>query len=316
MKHILVTGSIAYDQLLSYDGSFLDAIDPQQLQTLSVSFVTPRFVRHHGGTGANIAWNLKLLNQSPLLVGTVGADGGEYLSILKERGIETRHIQTIADRATSTAILATDSGERQIVFFHPGADGHGSWQENLAAERKDIAMAVISPRDVQKMMAGVDWCAENAVPYIFDPGQQVMGFGRDEVMRAVRRSRAVICNEYEWQLLSERTGLSETSILESTPLLIVTRGEKGVYIHDQEGRLEIPACTPDQVVNPTGAGDALRAGFLAGMAAGWDLLQCGRLGAAMGSFVVEQEGTLLSHLDLEGVRARVEKNYGEKMPTF
>lgn len=314
MSKILVTGSVAYDQLLSYDGSFLDAIDPHRLEDLSMAFVTPRLVRHHGGTGANIAWNLKFLKQSPLLVSTVGGDGDPYLKILLERGIEVGHIETVPDCATATAILATDSSERQIIFYHPGADAQGQWPKNLDA--KDISIAIISPRDVRIMMTAIEWCARTKTPYIFDPGQNVIAFGRDELLRGIRGARALICNAYEWQLIAERTGLSEETFLEHTPLLIVTHGDKGVHIHDQEGVIEIDACKPDKVVNPTGAGDALRAGVLAGLANGWELKHCGRLGAAMGSFAVEQEGTLLEHLDREGVWARARKNYGEELPAL
>ena len=314
MSKILVTGSIAYDQLLAYDGSFLEAIDPHQLQTLSMAFVTPRFAKHHGGTGANCAWNLRLLGQSPVLVSTVGGDGAEYVSLLQKRGIAIDHIETLAQYATPTAILATDVAERHIIFFHPGADAHGTWPKELSKE--GIAIAIVSPRDVRMMQAAIEWCVTQKIPYMFDPGQQTLSFGRDELLRGIRRSRALICNEYEWQLIAERTGLSERTILEHTPLLIVTRGEKGLHMHDQEGVIDIPACTPRKFINPTGAGDALRAGMLTGMAAGWDLKHCGRLGAAMGSFAVEQEGTLLDHLDAEGVMARAEKTYGEKLPTL
>ncbi len=310
---ILVTGSIAYDLLLHYEGSFPDSIDPQSLQSLSLAFVTPRFARHHGGTGANIAWNLKLLNQDPLLAGTVGNDGGAYLALLKERGIGTEYVQQVASHVTSTAIVATDNQEHQITFYHPGADAHGTWPD-LADRREELVCAIVSPRDAQAMEQAMQWCETYKLPYIFDPGQQVQSFGDQELMRAIQSSAGVITNAYEWSLLSARTSLSTDAILEHVPFLVITYGEQGLTIFTKKSPIVIPPCKPDRVVNPTGAGDALRAGFLTGLGAGWDLAQCGRLGASLASFVVEQEGTLLDHLDMNDVLSRAEVAYGEMLP--
>lgn len=314
MPKILVTGSIAYDLLLTYDGSFADAIDPAHLNELSLSFVTPRFARHHGGIGANIAWNLQLIGQEPVLVSTVGNDGGEYLALLQERGVPVTYIQKIAEHATATAIIATDSKERQITFYHPGADAHGAWPGALADERDDITFAIIGPRDACLMSEGAAWCEEYAVPYLFDPGQQVLAFGEDELQRCIRGSRGVICNAYEWQLLSERTGLSSDSLLQETHLLVITHGEEGLSLYTTKEKIVLPACKADRVLDPTGAGDALRAGILTGLAHKWKLRQCGQLGAALASFVVEREGTLLDSLDRDEVWNRAEVTYGERLP--
>ncbi len=313
---ILVTGSIAYDLLLTYDGSFSDAIDPAHLDELSMAFVTPRFAKHHGGTAANIAWNLRFLNQMPLVVGTVGHDGGPYLSLLEERGIPVQRIETLREHATSTAIIGTDSRERQITFYHPGADAAGQWPEELDEDREDIAFAVVGPRDAKMMINAVDWCQKFRIPFLFDPGQQVMAFGEDDLLKAIRASRGVIANAYEWQLLSQRTGFSANAILKETHMLIITQAEDGLTIYSPKEEIVIPACRPDRVVNPTGAGDALRAGFLTGLAAGWDLRQCGQLGASMASFVVEQEGTLIGNLDAQDVFSRAQLTYGDVLPAL
>src|SRR3989344_4239911 len=204
---ILVTGSKAYDVLLGYDGSFADAIDPTALNRLSVSFFSPHFARHHGGTGANIAWNLKLLGGDPLLVSTVGSDGGEYLALLEERGVSTKFLEKREDSVTATAIIGTDTSERQIAFFHPGADAKGVWP-NLQDHREDIAHAIISPRNPILMMEGAHWCEKYKVPFLFDPGQLIIGLSADELMFGVRSGAGVIANEYEWGLLSEKLRLS------------------------------------------------------------------------------------------------------------
>lgn len=309
MKKILITGSIAYDVLLSYEGSFADAIDPKNMQNLSLSFFSPRFARHHGGTAANIAWNLKLLGGEPLVVGTVGSDGGAYRALLAERGISVGYIQELADHVTATAIIGTDRDERQIAFFHPGADAHGAWPD-LAEERDDLAYAIVSARDTQQMTAGIAWCARVKVPVFFDPGQQIIAFSPDELRRCARMSAGVIVNDYEWSLFREALKLNEETALALIPLAIITHGEKGVTVLRKEGRIDLPACTPERVLDPTGAGDAFRGGFLTGLLRGWDMADACKLGAAMGSKVIEQEGALMNAIDFDELQERMGRAYG------
>ncbi len=313
MSRVLVVGSTAYDLLLSSDGSFADGISAQDIDTLSVAFLAQRFARHHGGTGANIAWNLNLLGGQPLLVSTVGNDGGEYLALLKERGVDVKYIEQLEEHATATAIVSTDSAERQITFFHPGADQHGSWPD-LSQERDDISYAIISPRDIKLMLESIEWCKKFSVPYIFDPGQQILSFGSDELHRAVKGSAGVVLNEYEWSLFSKVLNCTEENIQSHTPLLVITRGEHGVTYFNADGARNVASCKPDQIINPTGAGDAFRAGLLTGLSSGWDILDCVRLGASMGSFAVESEGTLMDQLDVEQVWLRADMAYRESLP--
>ncbi len=314
MPKILVTGSIAYDVLLQYDGSFKDALKGSDLEKLSVSFFSPHYARHHGGTAANIAWNLRLLQQEPMLVGTVGKDGGEYLALLEERGVLCDRVETLEKHVTATAIIGTDSAERQIAFFHPGADAHGSWPD-LSDDREDIAWAIVGARNAELIMEAGRWLARARLPWIFDPAQQIIGLGETDLVTGIKTSSCVIANAYEWSLLSEKTGMSVEDVLKMNPLLIVTQGEDGMIIHSRkEGAIELAACKPDNVVNPTGAGDSLRAGLLTGLSKGWTLKQCGMLGASLASFVVEQEGTLIDFLDINDVMGRAETTYGETLP--
>lgn len=315
MRKILVSGGITYDLLLSYDGSFAEAIQAAGVEHLSVSFFSPRFARHHGGTGANIAWNLRLLNQTPLLAGVVGYDGGEFVALLQERGIGVDRIAMLPDHATSTAIIGTDSAERQIAFFHPGAEAHGEWPD-LAEDRDDCAVGIVSPRDMRLMMQSARWCQTYAVPYLFDPGQQIIRLHPDELKAGMRGSTGVIVNDYEWSLLSQRIGLDAEGVLREAPMLVVTQGEAGLTIYTRGETIVLHGCPAEKVMNPTGAGDALRAGFLTGMSAGWTPRQCGMLGASMGSFVVEYEGTLLDALDINDVLGRAETAYGEALPAL
>ena len=313
MKKILVTGSAAYDFLLSHEGSFADGIASQQLSSLSVAFLAQHMVRHHGGTGANIAWNLNLLEEQPMLITTVGKDGGEYRTLLEERGLDVSYVEKKEEAMTATAIVATDSEERQITFFHPGADQHGTWPE-LQEGHEELACGIVSPRDVQLMIRAAEWCSKSGTPYYFDPGQQLLALSSDELSRLVRGSAGVIVNEYEWGLLQERIRCTEENILMQTPLLIVTRGEHGTTFFDADGARNIAPCPAQHVVNPTGAGDAFRAGFLAGVRRGWNTVDCVRLGSALGSFAVEEAGTLLDSLDREQLWLRAERAYREKLP--
>jgi adenosine kinase len=309
----LVHGSIAYDLLLSSDGSFVDALDPKALDRLSVSYVMPHFKRHHGGTGANIAWNLALLGHAPLLVGAVGPDGGPYLTLLQEKGVDTRYVERLRDCSTATAIIATDDEEHQITFFHPGADAKGVLPE-LSDERDDLAYAIVSPRDSVLMLQAVAQCRELRIPYLFDPGQQSHAFTRDEFRRALTGSSGLVVNEYEWELAASRLAWEKKDVLAACGLLVVTLGDKGMVLMTPQEEVTVRACKPDRIVNPTGAGDSARAGLLLGLASGWSLRDTGRLAAILGSFVVEREGTLLETLDRATIQERAMENYGEELP--
>lgn len=314
MKQILVTGSIAYDVLLQHDGSFTDAIKSDNLEELSVSFFSPHFARHHGGTAANVAWNLRLLNQETMIVGTVGNDGGEYLRILEERKISTDHIEQLKDHVTATAIIGTDTGERQIAFFHPGADAHGTWPD-LSDEREDIAYGHVGAHNTALMMAAAKAMQSMKIPWMFDPGQAVIRMEKADLLSAVKGSDCVVVNAFEWSSLSQKLGTSVDAFLKLNPLLIVTQGEEGLTIHSRkDGTKVLRACKPEKLVNPTGAGDAMRAGILTGLSGGWTVEQSAQLGASIASFVVEQEGTLLDSLDLNEILGRAEVTYGEVLP--
>lgn len=316
MKKILVTGSVAYDLLLGFDGSFADAIKGNDLSQLSVSFFSPRFARHHGGTGANISWHVKLLGGEPLLVATVGEDGSPYLALLRERGIATDHIEQISGQATAFCVINSDSGERQISFFHPGADAHGHWPD-LSDDREDIAWAIVSARNPMLMLEGVAKSAALKLPVLFDVGQQSAILGADDLRRAIRQSNGIIVNAFEWEMLRQRLQCTVRDLLDTPEkFLIVTRGGDGVILYHKDGETILPACTPDKVVNPTGAGDVFRAGLLIGLSQGWDLTAAARHGAAAASFVVEQEGTLLDSIDTDEMSERVRRAFGAELPAL
>ena len=313
-SNILVTGSTAYDLLLSYDGHFVDALTEEAKESLSAVYLTSGLKRVYGGTGTNIAWGLKLLGADPVLVSTVGSDGQDYLDRLSGYGISTQHIDQVEDDVTSTAIIGSDTQEHQVGFFHAGADCKGVWPGLDAAT---ISYAIISPRDERLMMEGIAWCKEHEVPYFFDPGQRMTSFGDDDLCRAIDGSEGVFVNEYEWSLLSDRLDISEEEhMLEHTNLLIVTRGEDAVSLFSKDGTEHVGSCPVSVVVNPTGAGDAFRAGFLTGLNAGWSQVQSAQLGAAMGAHVVEIAETQLEGVSREDVWKRAESVYGKVLPNL
>lgn len=308
-RTILVTGSLTYDLLFAYDGSFRDGFHRADPGRLSLCFVTQNHARAHGGTGANIAWNLRLLCEEPLLVGTVGHDGESYCRMLRERGISTRCIEVVPGHATSTAVISTDSGERQITFFHPGADAHGSWPASQL-DPSAVSCAIAAPRDVRLTMEALTWCRDRGVPCVFDPGQNILCFTADDLWRALRMCAGLIVNASEWEILASRLASSLPEVLAVAPWVIITRGAEGCSVHTRKDSLTLPACSVATVVDPTGAGDAFRAGLLRGISRGWALSDGCKLGAALAAKVVEQQGGLLPACDLDEVFRTVRAVYG------
>lgn len=313
MPKFLVAGSVAFDVLLSYDGSFADGIDTDKLDALSVGYVTSNLERHHGGTAANIAWNFALLKQDVVINASVGHDGEDYVTRLSNQGIDTSFIQTREMHVTPTAIIGTDSAERQITFFHPGADGETEVPD-LSALKDDLSRVLISPHSAVAMEQTALACQEHGIPYIFDPGQQSLQFGRDELRRIVHGSNAVIANAYEWSLLRDQLEWTADEVMQFTGMLIVTHGEHGLNIQTQEESVQVNAVPAKKLVNPTGAGDALRAGLVTGLGHGWEIRDAARLGAALASFCVESDGPQMESVTLNDVYARAEEVYGEELP--
>lgn len=313
-KKILVTGTVAYDHLLSYDATFLENLrNIATLEILSVSFYTHHYAKRLGGTGANMAWNIKLLKRDPLLVSSVGSDGGEYLDVLKTNGIDTRFISVHDNDLTATGMCCTDTRQHQIWFFHRGADTLGQWPD-LSAERANIAYAIVGQRHCPAMMDAARWCAANAVPMLFDPGQEIRSLSQEELEEAVNAATGIITNEFEWGLLADRLHCTPEELSQKVDYVIVTEAERGHSIYSGGTKESFGRCDCTVFANPTGAGDSFRAGLLAGLTSGWDLPTSTKLGAALASFVVQEDGARLDTIDLAAVYDRARIAYGHTLP--
>ena len=303
MNKILVTGSIAYDLLLNYDGSFAENIQGADMENLGLAFVTSRFARHHGGTAANIARGIAQLGGQSVSVGSVGKDGDEYIQLLQNEGIDVSHIHQTQEDVCSTAILGTDSNEKQIIFYHPGADAYGDWPD---IDPKDIAYGIASPREERFMFDCLRYCKQNAIPAFFDPGQRIFSMTDDDFRRGIDLATGMIANAFEWSVICSRLHVSIDDVLQDLDTVLVTKADAGVSIYTKEGETVVPACTAGRVVNPTGAGDAFRAGLLTALVEGKNMEAAARVGTAMGSLCVEYEQPTIQDFTKERLAGRMQ----------
>lgn len=307
----LICGSIAYDTLMSNPESFSDAILPDQLDKINVCFLVPEMKREFGGTGGNIAYNLKLLGDDPVLMATIGLDGAPYLEHFSKLGISTRYIRTINQAYTAQCFATSDRNNNQIMSFHPGAMGFSHENRIADARQENIRLAIVAPDGKDGMIQHAEDCAAQGIPFIFDPGQGLMMFNRDELRHFIDIAAYVIVNDYESEVLSKNSGLSTGEIASQVDAYITTLGEKGARIYLNNGEsIDIPSIPVSQAVDPTGCGDAFRAGLIYGMTHGFDWKTSGCLGSLMGGIKIEQMGAQNHHPSTAEIEARFEKAFG------
>jgi adenosine kinase len=286
---MLVCGSIAYDTIMVFRDQFKSRILPEQVHILNVSFLVPEMRREFGGCAGNIAYSLKLLGDDPLIMATVGDDDASpYLDRLDRLGLSRALVKRVEGSYTAQAFIITDLDGNQINAFHPGA--MNSSHHNRVADAPDVTLAIIAPDGREGMLHHAEDLAAAKIPFIFDPGQQLPMFSGDEVLRFLDLARYACFNDYEAKLACERTGRSVDELAERLEALIVTRGAEGSRIYADGRHIDIP-CVPSQaVIDPTGCGDAYRAGLLHGIARNWPWERTGRLAAVMGSIKVASRG--------------------------
>ena len=284
----LICGSLAFDTIMSFGGRFSEALLADQLHKINVAFLVPGIRREFGGCAGNIAYNLKLLNGDPLIMATIGQDSAPYIDRLDKLGISRRCIKLIDSSYTAQAFITTDIDSNQITAFHPGAMAM-SHQIKIADAGK-VSIAIIAPDGRDGMIEHARDCAAANIPFIFDPGQGLPMFNGEELTHFIELATYVAVNDYEAELLTERTGLSLQQISERVSALIVTRGEQGAEIFTSDGRLDVPVVKVADIVDPTGCGDAFRAGMLFGLTRGMDWMTIGRLSSLMGAIKIASQG--------------------------
>jgi len=307
----LICGSLAFDKIMQYHGRFAETLLADQLHRVNVSFLVPTLRTEYGGCAANIAYNLKLLGGDPLIMATLGQDGADYLARLRNFGIETRAIKTIADAYTAQCFVTADQDNNQINAFHPGAMQFS--HENKVADQGDLRVAIIAPDGRDGMLQHARDCAAEKVPFMFDPGQQLPMFNGEELLTFIEQATYLAANDYEFEMVMDRTGLSLEQIAARLDALVVTRGEKGSEIYAGGERYDIPAVTAAAVVDPTGCGDAYRAGLLYGIAQGYDWNTTGRLASLLGSIKIAHQGGQNHSFSPQEIADKFESAFGYRL---
>ena len=284
----LICGSLAFDTIMVFQDQFKNHILPDQIHKLSVAFYVPEMRREFGGTAGNIAYNMQLLEGKPLIMATVGEDFSTYTKWLEQNNLITTHIKHIANSFTAQAFITTDLDDNQITAFHPGAmvESHQNSVNNAA----NISLAIIAPDGRDGMFQHAKECFDVGIPFLFDPGQGLPMFNGEELLHFIEMATYLAVNDYESQVIQDKTGLNLEQLASKVEALIVTLGGQGSHIYADGQRFEIPCVKADKIVDPTGCGDAYRAGLLYGIANGWDWPTCGRLASTMGAIKIASRG--------------------------
>ncbi len=294
---VLICGSMAYDNIMVFPGRFKEHILPDQLHILNVAFLVPEIRKEFGGCAGNIAYNLHLLGEQPTIMATVGDDFPIYADRLRANSLDQGRISTITGSLTAQAFITTDLDDNQITAFHPGAMDYS--HQNTVPTDIGIKIGMVSPDGRQGMIEHAQQFADAGIPFIFDPGQGLPMFDGDDLKRFIDQATWVAVNDYEGQLLQERTGWSLENIAKHVDALIVTRGGAGSTIFADGQELEIPVVKPEEIIDPTGCGDAYRAGLVFGISRGLPWKDTGRLASLIGARKIAHRGTQNHVMSLE-----------------
>ncbi len=307
----LICGSFAYDTIMVFQDQFKNHILPDKVHILNVAFYVPEMRREFGGCAGNIAYNLKLLGGDPVPMGTVGSDFGPYAEWMDYQGIPRSHVLAVENSYTAQAFITTDMDDNQITAFHPGA--MDASHLNRVTDAPEVTLGIVSPDGRQGMLEHAAQFAEAGIPFIFDPGQGLPMFGGEELKRFIAQATWVCVNDYESQLLQERTGLSPHEIAERVEALIVTLGGDGAHIYTDRQRIDIPAAPASVMNDPTGCGDAFRAGLLYGLMNDLDWQTVGRISALMGAIKIEHHGTQNHSFSADEFRERYRASFSDEL---
>ncbi|MBI4035638.1 carbohydrate kinase family protein [Candidatus Daviesbacteria bacterium] len=307
---ITVTGSLAFDHIMDYPGRFSEHIMPDKIHQINLSFLVNTLSKQKGGTAGNIAYNLALLKIPVGVIGAVGVDFLEYAKFLQATGVDTTAIKTVENNLTSSAFIMTDKSDNQITAFYPGAM---DYTDKLSLEETESDFAVISPNNPQAMINFCAQCQKTNTPFMLDPGMQLPALSAEDLQNMLKGATILVGNDYEIALLSDKLQVTSEKLLEQVNILITTLGEKGSLIQTKDQNIQIQAGKVSKAVDPTGAGDAYRGGFLAGYSKNLDLKVCGQMGSVAACFAVEKYGTTNHTFTLEQFAQRYKENFGEDL---
>lgn len=308
--NIYISGSMAYDRIMDFPGRFSDHILPDKIHILNVCFTVNGMTEKFGGTAGNVAYSLSLLNEMPVILATIGKDYANYFEWLKKNNISLEGIKIIDEEFTAGAYITTDRADNQITGFNPGAMKYQSgYKFNSASPRDSIAL--IAPGNLQDMAEYARECKKKSIRYICDPGQSLTAWEKESLKEWIEGSTMLISNDYELEMVMKMTGMNKKELLLLTKTIITTLGEKGSLISTGESDIQITPAKVSDVVDPTGAGDAFRAGLLKGIAMGKDLETGAKMGAVAAVYAIEKYGTQEHHYTYEEFNERYRSNFGE-----
>lgn len=307
----LICGSMAFDNIMVFPDRFKNHILPEQIHILNVAFLVPEMRREFGGCAGNIAYNLKMLGGEPFVMATVGDDATPYLDRLQTLGMSTKYIRKVGGTFTAQAFITTDLDDNQITAFHPGAMSFS--HQNKVSDASEIRLGIVAPDGREGMLAHAEGFVASGIPFIFDPGQGLPMFSGEELRHFLALADYACFNDYEARLACERTGASLEELTTLVKALIVTRGGEGSHLYTDGQRLEIPCVPATTVLDPTGCGDAYRAGLLYGLMAGYDLETTGRLASVMGSLKIASRGGQNHSVTRDGVAEVYARAFGTQL---
>ena len=305
----LIAGSFAFDNILVFHDKFKNHILPDKVHILNVAFLVPSMRREFGGTAGNIAYNLKLLGSDPIAMGAAGTDFAPYAEWMDKYGISRKYVKEIPEHYTAQAFITTDEDDNQITAFHPGAMGEAH-QQKISDVTEKVEWGIVSPDGKDAMVEHSQQFKEAGIPFIFDPGQGLPMFSGDELLARVDEAEILAVNDYEWQMVQDKTGHTAEDLSKRVSTLIVTKGGEGSEIYTQDGMIHVPTAEPKSIEDPTGCGDAYRAGLLFGLTNGFDWETTGRIAATMGAYKIESSGPQNHSFTLDEFKARMQENFG------
>lgn len=308
---VIICGSVAFDTIMVFEGKFQDHILPDQVHALSVSFLVPSMRKEYGGCAGNIAYNMRLLGGQPVPVATVGQDAGDYLARMQEQGTDTSFVKVIPETFTAQCFITTDLSDNQITAFHPGAMGDSASNDLSAAEG---VWGIVAPDAKDGMFAHARRLHARGIPFIFDLGQAMPLFSGADIEEMLTMAQVITVNDYEATVVEQRTGRSMADIAKTLQAAIITRGEKGSTLLADGTETHIPAVKATAVVDPTGCGDAYRAGLLYGLTLGWGWADCCRIASLMGSLKIAERGAQNHTATREQISALLQQHYGLTLP--